>query len=433
MMDVDGSDGEGEGEDPNEGEDADEDPARIRYINLEAHPALAIDELGQEVDQHQNKATFAVRHEYDLFMEHAMSRVNDPPDTIYRARFFVTGQSGIGKWSSSSLLWVLRSCIASDRQELRLLLFPFFVCLLWDSRDGVQKTKEMPIYEPATVNALRASWVLIDTDDQSDWVPPKIFNRARCVVWTSSPRESHMKRFIKRFGAETWYMKVWSSKEIAAVTELLAINRAEILKRLDTGGPVARSLWGGVPVPSPQTIDAAIKNALSGNIFAFSGQTVHCMFLIQPLVVIDEESGRACLQRTDYSAEFISTHMAHRISDLAQDYLERVQGQLASALNISITRSVAGKLFEGIMHHALTRGMQLPAVFGAGTVAGTFELIGKAGSFICETDTTDIAKKRPLYLRPESLNFAAVDAMLVTHEKLGLIQVSPGHSHRRDL
>jgi hypothetical protein len=125
--DVDGSDGEseGEGEDPNDGEDVDEGPATIRYINLEAHPALAIDKLGREVDQHHTKATFAVRHEYDIFMEHAMSRVSDPPDDSFRARFFVTGQPGIGKWSSFSLLSVSRSYIASDRQELRLLLFPF--------------------------------------------------------------------------------------------------------------------------------------------------------------------------------------------------------------------------------------------------------------------------------------------------------------------
>jgi hypothetical protein len=203
---------------------------------------------------------------------------------------------------------------------------------------------------------------------------------------------------------------------------------------LDTGGPVARSLWGGVPVPSPQTIDVTIKNALSGNIFAFmpmdaSGEGV---FLIQPLVVIDEESGKACLQRTDYSAEFISAYMAHRTSDLAQDHLERLQGQLASALNASTTRSVAVKLFEGMMHRALTRGMQLPGVFGPGSVAGTLELIGKAESFVCKPDTTDIAKERPLYLRPESLDFTAVDAILVTHEKLGIIQASRGHSHRRN-
>ncbi|KAJ7460701.1 hypothetical protein FB451DRAFT_500318 [Mycena latifolia] len=424
-MDVDDPDGDGQGEDedPTDGEDVNEGPAKIRYIDLEAHPALAIDDLELEVDRHHNKATFVVRHEYGLFMKHAMSRVSNPPDDSYRARFFVTGQPGIGK------------CFGCYYFLFRLLALGqsvFFVnsstTVYYFSSDGVQRTEETPTNEPTTVNALRVSWVLIDTDGESDWVPPKIFNRARCVVWTSSPRESRIKEFLKRFGAETWYMKPWSSKEIAAVTERLAIDRDKLLNRLDTGGPVARSLWGGIPVPSAQTIDAAINNALSSNIFAFTPTDVHRVFLIQPLVVIDERSGRTCLQRTDYSAEFISAHIAHRTLDLAQYHLERVQGQLAAALNISTTRSVAGKLVEGMMHRALTRGMQLPAVFGAGTVAGTLELIGKAGSFVCETAPTDIAKERPLYLRPESSNFAAV----VTHEKLGFIQASPGDSHRRD-
>jgi hypothetical protein len=98
-MDVDDpdGDGEGEGEDPDDGEEVDEGPARIRYINLKAHPALAFHELGLEVDQRGDKATFVVRHEYGLFMEHAMSRLSNPPDDSYRARFFVTGQPGIGK------------------------------------------------------------------------------------------------------------------------------------------------------------------------------------------------------------------------------------------------------------------------------------------------------------------------------------------------
>ncbi|KAJ7699624.1 hypothetical protein B0H17DRAFT_1049067 [Mycena rosella] len=88
------------------------------------------------------------------------------------------------------------------------------------------------------------------------------------------------------------------------------------------------------------------------------------------------------LQRTDYSAEFLSAHMAYRTLDLVQDHLERVQGQLAAALNTSTTRSVAGKLSKGMMHRALTRGMQLPAVLGAGTV----------GSFVCETSSTKDAQ-----------------------------------------
>ncbi|KAJ7222056.1 hypothetical protein B0H12DRAFT_1151240 [Mycena haematopus] len=91
-------------------------------------------------------------------------------------------------------------------------------------------------------------------------------------------------------------------------------------------------------------------------------QPVHRVFLIQPLVVVDEESGRACLQRSDYVAEFLSAYIANMTIDVALDHLEKLQGQLAAALNTSTTRSVAGKLVEAMMHRALTSGMQLPAV-----------------------------------------------------------------------
>ncbi|KAJ6528583.1 hypothetical protein B0H19DRAFT_1243079 [Mycena capillaripes] len=433
-MDVDDPDGEGEGEDPNDGEDVDEGPPGIRYISLKAHPAFAFEKLAQEVDWRGDNATFVIRHEYGLFMEHAMSRLNNPPDDSHRARFFVTGQPGIGK--SFGCYYFLFSLLALG-QSVFFLSDPTSVYYFSD--DGVQQTEQTPRSWPATVRALRNSWVLIDIDEKTDWTPPEIFNRARCVVWTSSPQESRMKKFLKTYGAEKWYMKAWSPKEIAAVTERLAIDHSKIVERLATGGPVARNLFGGVPVPTPESIENDIRTALRGNIFVFtpmdaSGegiQPVHRVFLIQPLVAIDRGSGRACLQRTDYAAEFLSSHIAHTTFDLAQDHLEKVQGQLAAALDTSTTRSVAGKLVEAMMHRALIRGMQLPAVFGAGTVAVTLKLIGKAGSFVCETAPTDIAK-RPLYLRPESPNFAAVDAILATHEKLGLIQASLGDSHRRD-
>jgi hypothetical protein len=86
------------------------------------------------------------------------------------------------------------------------------------SSDGVQQTDLTLRPWPATVKALRNSWVLVDIDEKTDWTPPEIFNRARCVVWTSSAQESRMKKFLKTYGAEKWYMKAWSSKEIAAVT-----------------------------------------------------------------------------------------------------------------------------------------------------------------------------------------------------------------------
>jgi hypothetical protein len=84
----DSDDREGEGENPNDDEDVDDDgPATIRYINLSTHPTLAIHNLHPELQKHPN-TTFILRHEYTLFMQHALSS---------RARcFFVTGQPGIG-------------------------------------------------------------------------------------------------------------------------------------------------------------------------------------------------------------------------------------------------------------------------------------------------------------------------------------------------
>ncbi|KAJ7042514.1 hypothetical protein C8F04DRAFT_1229772 [Mycena alexandri] len=360
-------DGEDEGEDPNDGEDVDEGPPGIRYISLKAHPAFAFEKIAEEVDWRGDNATFVIRHEYDLFMEHAMSRLHNPPDDSYRARFFVTGQPGIGK--SFGCYYFLFSLLALG-QSVFFLSAP--TSGYYFSDDGVQQTDQIPRPWPATVKALRNSWVLIDVDHKTNWTPPEIFKRARCVVWTSSPQESRMKTFLKTYGAEKWYMKAWSSKEIAAITERLAINHTKIVERLATGGPVARSLFGGVPVPTPESIENDIRTALCGNIFAFIPG--HRVFLIQPLVAIDRGSGRACLQRTDYAAEFLSSRIAHTTFDLAQDHLEKIQGQLAVALDTSTTRSVARNFVEAMMHRALIRDMQLPAVFGAGTVAVTLKL-----------------------------------------------------------
>ncbi|KAJ7224047.1 hypothetical protein GGX14DRAFT_386853 [Mycena pura] len=428
--DTDGDfDGEIEGEDPNNGEDGegDEGPAEIRYINLKAHEVFAVGKLRAEVDLRGAKATFVVRHEYVLFMKHALRRLSHPPNDSFRGRFFVTGKSLGCYYFLFYLLALGQSVFFLDAPD----------SVLYFSRDGVQKTRETLDTDDVTREALRNSWVLIDVDDNTDWTPPLIVNSARCVIWTSSPRESRSTFFTKRFGAEVWYMKPWSSKEVAAVTARLDIEHDEVLSRFNAGGPIARSLWGDMPVPTTQTIDVAITGAIQANLFNFTPMNVeagvkpiHRVYLVEPLVVVDEVSGRRRLQRTDYSAEFISVSIFHRVLHLAQENLEKVQSQLAAALNTSTTRSVAGKVFEGIMHHTLTRGMQLPAIFGPDTVAGTLMLIGKAEDFRV-ADTNDIAKKRPLYLRPESLNFAAVDAILVTSNKLGLLQISLGSSHRR--
>lgn len=92
-------DGEGEGEDPDD-EDVDEGPARIRYINLKPirpWPSTSSDWRSIDVATRLRSLSGTSTTEYDLFMEHAMARLSNPPDDSYRARFFVTGQPGIDK------------------------------------------------------------------------------------------------------------------------------------------------------------------------------------------------------------------------------------------------------------------------------------------------------------------------------------------------
>ncbi len=88
------------------------------------------------------------------------------------------------------------------------------------SATGVQFTAAQLLPNGAIRKALKDSWVLIDVGE-GDWHPPSILKTARCVVWTSSPREPTMKRFLKYFGAQRWFMKAWTNKEIAAATLVL--------------------------------------------------------------------------------------------------------------------------------------------------------------------------------------------------------------------
>ncbi|KAJ7451065.1 hypothetical protein FB451DRAFT_1566314 [Mycena latifolia] len=317
-MPVDDTD-EGEGEDSNDGEDVDKGQPGIRYISLKAHPVLAFEKLAQEVDWRGDEATFAIRHEYGLFMEHAISRLSNPPDDSHRARSVSPGSAS----GRLSLCFGLRA--HALRRPGKSYYFLFRLLALGQSvfflnaptnvycfsGDDVQQTNQTPRPWPETVKALRNSWVLIDIDEKTDWTPPDIFSRARAR---------------------------------------LAIDHTEIVQRLATGGPVARGLFGGIPVPTPESIENDIKTALSGNIFAFT------------------PSGEGIQPRTDYSTEFLSAHIARTTFDLAQDHLAKVQGQLAAALDTFTTRSVAGKLVEAMMHR-------------------------KAGSFVCEAAQTDIAKR----------------------------------------
>ncbi|KAJ6459510.1 hypothetical protein C8R45DRAFT_1221271 [Mycena sanguinolenta] len=400
----------------------------LRYINFQSHPALAIGLLAAEVDRFNDMATFVVRREYDLFMRHAIL------GSSFGSYYFLFWLLGLG-------------------ESVFLVSSPTTV--YYFSSAGVQKSDKMLEEDlPSTVAALLVSWVLIDTDDRGDWMPdPKVFKLAKCIVWTSLPMESRKNYFIKRFCGEIWYMQPWTTKEIAGVTERLQIERQVILDRLNVDGPVARSLWGSSLGSSTQTLDNAIWEVLQGNILRFKSMDptlgqgihpVHRVFMVRPLAVIDKESGAASLQRREYSVGFISPYVVRRTLNLAEEDLERVQGQLSAAFNLPTTCSVARRLVEGMMHRALTRsGMLLPDVFGANTtVAGTRTLIGSAGNFVCETladmtdtnntGTSNILAQGALYLRPESLTFATVDSIIVTRQKLGFIRVPVRESHRGD-
>ncbi|KAJ7129343.1 hypothetical protein C8R44DRAFT_75777 [Mycena epipterygia] len=424
-MDVDGPDDDGEGEGDGDG-DVDEDPATIRYIRPTDHPALKILGLGDDVNRRCESATFVIRHEYTVFMQHAISCANSR-DRRHRDHFFLTGQPGVGK--CFGCYYFLFRLLALGQS---VFLLPNRTAIYYFSNDGIQKTEKNPEEWPVTDAAISASWVLIDVE-KGDFNPPEIFKRARCVIWTSSSQQQRRVNFIKSFGAELWYMKPWSSKEIAGLTDQLGDPRATILQNLKMGGPVARSLFGLQTIPTDETLKIFIQEALKGDLFAFgkdrATQPVHCVFLVQPLVVRDER-GLSHLQRTDYCAKFLSPHIAETTFELAQDQLERLQGQLAMALDINATRSVAGRIVEGLMHRALIQNdIKLPAVFGDATVATTLELSGKAGSFVCATPTGPGPIPRPLYLRPQSSTFAAVDAILVTDDITGLIRTSLSKSH----
>ncbi|KAJ7070507.1 hypothetical protein C8F01DRAFT_381800 [Mycena amicta] len=358
------------------GDNLDEGPARIGFIDLKTYPNLAIPGLPTEHGAH---AAFIVRHEYDVFLNHAISCVNDwhtispgGPQFNLPTRFFVTGQPGIGK-TFGSYYFLFR--LLALGQPVFFVESP--TDTLYFSSVGVQANDSaagLSEYD-ATLEAIKTSWVLIDVDDSvGEWCCPKIFATARCVVWTSPPREPRTHQFKTRFNAETWYMKTWSLKEIAAATQRFEIDRREILQRMDTEGPVARSLFR-VAAHAVSTADlwVTIDCAIHSNIFKFApvdanGCTgflpVHSVIKIEPRVVIDD-LGRAGLRRANYDAGFMSPLIAQMTLDLLQNRLNEVQKQLAATVHVSSTRTLAGKVVEDLMNRALERGIKLPEGFGA--------------------------------------------------------------------
>ncbi|KAJ7475747.1 hypothetical protein FB451DRAFT_255466 [Mycena latifolia] len=213
--------------------------------------------------------------------------------------------------------------------------------------------------------------------------------------------------------SKRWFMKPWSTKEIAAAADRLGSAHADVIARMVWCGPVVRHLFQGDPT-TLQSMTSDISRALSGNIFAqpdIKGtQPVHRVFLVAPAVVKDD-GGRRSLVREDYFTGFLTPAVAAETFELAESRMDRLQQFVAQAFDVSTTRGVADRLVEGLMHRAVSGGILLPAVFGAGEVAAaTLELLGKANGFVAKGVPTTL---RPIYLRPLLPSFVAVDAMLV--------------------
>ncbi|KAJ7093143.1 hypothetical protein C8R44DRAFT_890912 [Mycena epipterygia] len=302
------------------------------------------------------------------------------------------------------------------RQEYLELMAHAMKCeVYYFSAAGVQQaTTNMNM--TATSAAVNHSWVLIGVDlgPNSTWLPELWVVPCAGMVWTSSPQPSRMHHFTKQLQASVWYMKPRSSQEIVAVTTRNRKDRKDM--------------------PTDTDIDDAINVALADNLFKLvdqRGKASHKLFLIQPRKVFDAD-GRPSLERTNCSFDFLSNLIANRTAELAEEHADKVQRQLAKAFNNPATRSAAGKLVECMLHRAfIHRRMHVPTDLGGGQVAGALELIGKAEGFVFGPHMPTQRECRPLYLRLQSPNFAAVDAILVTKTALGLIQSSLAEAHSK--
>ncbi|KAF7301146.1 hypothetical protein MIND_00679000 [Mycena indigotica] len=369
-----------------------------------------------------------VRDEYLEAFRYIFFTYEPSSPQIFR-RFFITGQPGIGK-----------SCFACYLL-FRLLALGKTVFFYFGGQDVCyfdQKGAHSADFSPRTNKAaenLSKSWVVIDVED-TKWEPPAALRSAYGVVWTSSPQEERMKGFKQKFGGKIWYMKTWSSEETQATRTLLGLNQNALENSQSVAGPIPRALWGieSSVLNDTFTIDQYIGQALQKNMFGFASledfdkgaQPMHRVFRIEPLVV--ENNGQLIIHRSSFSTHFLSSAIVRRIPVVAQAFLQTLKGQLAAAFDIPGTRSLAGKVFEGLMHHAILNKKWLPDCFGS-RITASVDLVGQFDSF---TTATDPPTTVPLYLLPNSLTFAAVDSIIVTHSNIGLVQVAVGETHSYD-
>ncbi|KAJ7738085.1 hypothetical protein DFH07DRAFT_841473 [Mycena maculata] len=424
-----GGNGEGGVDAMDVGEDESEPPPRpgpppIRFIDLDKHPELRVHNLLEPYPP-----TVVVRGEYVEFMAHALQ-----VEKADERRFYLTGQPGIGKSVGACyfLFWLLAS-------GQSVFFIPATDAVYYFSEAGVQQAIDGNVERDSldVRAAVKRSWVLVDVDvgdspSAADWYPRRWVKPCAALVWTSSPREERRRRFTDRFLARVWYMSPWSSEEIAAVTKLEKKVPAEIQARFRLSGPVARSLFFKLARASTADIDQVIKKSFTKGLFEFATsqdspdeESSHRMYLVRPQEKLDVD-GVPRLVREEPTFDFLSSYVATRIVELMDQNLDTVRERLVSAFDNPLTRSAAGKLVESMLHRALRRGLVAPFGVG-GRRLSELALIGKAADFILEAHVA--LPPPPLYLRPQSQNFAAVDAIVVSDAVLWLIQSSVADWH----
>ncbi|KAJ7607472.1 hypothetical protein FB45DRAFT_1040160 [Roridomyces roridus] len=161
--------------------------------------------------------------------------------------------------------------------------------------------------------ALNASWVLIDTDQPSDWIPGIWVKNGKITVWTVSPAQHRMDHYKKQIEAKTWVMKSWSMDEVAAYMTLMSKPRQAVLDGVEEFGLIPRYIFMTQDITSDsQSLDDIIYAALE-NIFItdFDPKTgiqdgSHRMFLVNPQRIKDVHGVPRSPNRKHFSFEFLS-------------------------------------------------------------------------------------------------------------------------------
>ncbi|KAJ6502212.1 hypothetical protein C8R45DRAFT_975769 [Mycena sanguinolenta] len=390
-----------------------------------------------------------VRQDYLLFLDDVQKiraeLAKADPDEPESVCFFLTGRPGIGKTFGS--MYFLLHLLASGQ--------PVFVVdgskrVTYFGRNGCYLSKNPELVDEESlenaefIDLLADSWVLIDVGMDRAFLPAVWIQQAAVVIWTSSPNEIRMHDFRSQMQARTWYMRPWSLQEFDAVISLeFPSKRQELLQRVQKKGPVARTVFHKLDTQETEAarLNAAVQSAVNqkdylvweklGNTVERAESVIYCVFLILPAEIVDESTGAVTYRRDCSQITFLSNHVAH-CAAIAMTSNRKVYGKrLAAVYDADGVRTAVGPLFENILHGALERKeineQAIQVVFGVTAIFAAVMLAGEATNFVVEAgkDTST----RPLYLRPFSTTFAAIDSILVTDEVIFLIQCTLGDRH----